>query len=267
MKKIKFLLLTVLMFVFSSCTQFVYVYEIEKDGVISNEELYVYEDSVLQIAYSFWDNHGRLCFLLTNKSDKPIYIDWKKSSFIKNGVTFSYWDDVEIRKLNGVVVSSRLNNASLENTLLPFNSLSVGSDYYSSVEYITKQERITFVPPKTSLIRDDYKIIRMNLRINQSNQKVIAKEDTYSKKSNVITENFTKENSPLIFRNFITYSYNEEFNEEIRVDNLFYLNRVKKMRKREFQTRPKLDNKSKEFISFYPYKNNRDFYCIEKKSY
>ena len=39
-----------------------------------------------------------MTFTIFNKLDIPIYIDWKKSSYIDNSVKLNYWVDEEMKK-------------------------------------------------------------------------------------------------------------------------------------------------------------------------
>ena len=244
----------------SSCKQYVYVYEVKADQLTLDREIFVYSNDTIQIVYSFWKNFGEMTFVITNKSDKPLYIDWKKSTFIKNSTKFEYWEDIEIRKKKGTSTGSTFNSTYLNNLLTPFNSISYGVYSINSTEYITRQERITFLPPETNIIRNDYSILEQNIELNQERIKVIQKNDTYYKKGNVLFEDFSMNNSPLIFRNFLTLAFDEDFDEEFHIDNKFYISRVNKMKTNQFKSKPKIDKQKKLYISDYPYKKYKDFY-------
>ena len=93
MKKIYFALIGILFF--SSCintlrttqafkTQSLYV-------KLNDNNKYRYEDSLVIIDYDFWSSGGVVNFSIYNKSDAPIYINWKNSNFIFNGYNNEYW--------------------------------------------------------------------------------------------------------------------------------------------------------------------------------
>ena len=74
---------------------------------------------------------------------------------------------------------------------------------------------------------------------------------------------FSREDSPLIFRNFITYSVFENFSQEKYVSNEFYVRSVEFINEKSFAIWK--TEKGKSFYEF-PFKKGVDFY-LSKNEY
>ena len=82
MKLLATLFVTILFF--SSCSlKLTHLYETKPLSSTSNKDN-TFENDTLKIIYSFWSEGGVFSFSVYNKLSIPLYIDWKKSSFIKN---------------------------------------------------------------------------------------------------------------------------------------------------------------------------------------
>ncbi len=93
---LKRLLVSALTLLFlASCGDLVQVvYTAPIDNSIKKEKgFYVYENDDVRIVYSFWHDNGIMSFSLYNKLNKPIYIDWKKSSFVNKQQRFPYYSN------------------------------------------------------------------------------------------------------------------------------------------------------------------------------
>jgi hypothetical protein len=76
---------------FSSCIQYTQLFQTVATSKMEKEkDYYAFENDTLKIVYDFWAERGILFFSIYNKLDIPIYLDWKKCSFIKNGDKYDY---------------------------------------------------------------------------------------------------------------------------------------------------------------------------------
>lgn len=100
--------------------------------------------------------------------------------------------------------------------------------------------------------------------------KEVPRQDKPKKKTKIYEKLYSKETSPLIFRNYLTFSFSENFEDEFYVGNEFYVSEVNKMDVRHFEY-PKRDesvrvgkiylkNEKGEIIWFSDFKNDRSFY-------
>ena len=97
MKKFTYLAMLMLI-ILSSCGSYVQVFETKTANTKIEDEHYTFENDSIKIIYNFWKNKGLLSFSIYNKLNKPVYVDWKKSSYINNSIKRNYWEDTESTK-------------------------------------------------------------------------------------------------------------------------------------------------------------------------
>lgn len=180
-----------------------YVFQLQtthSNNVVYSSNKYRYEDSLLIINYDLWSAGGQLSFSIYNKSAKPLYIDWGRSNFIYNGQSYDYWQDNVKSTTNGVSVGQRIS---------PRSSIAVGN----SVTIVTKEKPQVQLPPQSFI-----PIYKFN--INQPFYYAFVICDT-------CTYKFTEQNSPIIFRNYLSISKSQDLSNPIFVDNKFWIDHIK----------------------------------------
>ena len=186
------------------------------ENIKINNGYYTFEDDKVSIVYDFWADHGSMQFIVYNKTDRPIYVDWNKSAFISQKVKISYYEDRE--KLSGVTTS--LNHSSI---------IALGSGVSVSFMNATKvrEEKITFIPPKTSVSKNFNNLIS-NIYYEIDKDEAQEKDIDGAKVYELV---FSQE---ITFRNFITYSTTDKFDNEFYIDNGFKLIKVQTMKEKDF---------------------------------
>lgn len=184
---------------------------------------FVHENDTIKVSYSFWAEQGIMSFVIQNKLNIPIYIDWKKSSYIDNNMKVDYYSDDVTKTFSSSTVSNvyfpRANWLGIFGPTI--TSGTVGS------EVTTKQERITFVPPNSYIIKSSFKLFANSFfKAKKSDYSEISTDRHQSKLITAYVENADKNTSNLMFRNFITYSTKENFESESYVNNEFYVSKV-----------------------------------------
>lgn len=224
----------ILFIIFSSCQTptLVQSYAIQNTDGASNDSLFwVFENDTVKIIYDFYADHGKMSFVIFNKSKVPLYIDWRKSSFVANDVKNDYWKDNVVTKGQ---YSGRSNSVVFRRPtygLFSFYSgLSAASHYGYSESVMSKPERITSIPPNSKHFKVDYTIVRSPVVILKPIQEesVFLKLPNTTRKQEVKTYRslYTNENTPLSFRNFLALSFTESFDKEFYIDNHFYVSSV-----------------------------------------
>jgi hypothetical protein len=262
-KILKVLFLTSL---FYGCGSYVQVIETKTENTKIEENMYVYENDSILVIYDFWHDKGLLNFSIYNKLNKPMYVDWKKSSYINNGVKRNFWEDIEISK--SIENRSGYSYGGKKSLIAYTNSVNV-----SSSETI-KPEKITFIPPKSNYLRSQFFLMPISF-IKVKNYPIIKEMPKLNNENKVVKYNekeFNKNNTPLIFRNFLTLSYSENFSSEFYVDNEFYISKVIKVDKNQFEGYKKsTNNKLYEVdengrrIIISPFQKSTSFYIKMKK--
>jgi hypothetical protein len=130
--------------------------------------------------------------------------------------------------------------------LKPGYAVSAGSS--SSVSSTVKVERITFIPPSSNYNRSQFYILPIPFfkLDTKTDFEEVTRNDNSKKTTKVYKADFTKENSPLVFRNFLTFSTTEDFETEFYVDNEFYIEEILEMDERHFG-QPRKDETKKGF--------------------
>lgn len=217
--------LLALMLLLCSCKKYVQIVYTKPIGTeIKNDHgIYSYENNDVRVDYDFWSYQGSMAFNIYNKTNKPIYIDWNKSSFVQSNRKYPYFNNSE--KSNVVVVSKGRSAHSLT----PVYDAIVGANNTVSTGSGTsvKEEKITFIPPHSAITKRTYRLIdyfyfRTDIktepgRINEVNVLVTYPVDKVQ------------------FRNFLSYSSREDFASESYVDNGFEIPKIVSVPENEFE--------------------------------
>lgn len=256
-----YLIIFVFVFLIFGCKSYVQVISTKSTNTETENGFFIYENDSIKITYSFWQKKGLVTFGIYNKLNQPIYVDWKKSSYIDNSIKLNYW--IEEERSNSLNVYGNYYYSGP--SLIPGNHYStIGVN--NSVKI--KIERITFIPPKSNYYCSHFYIMpNAFINLNRSSS-------TYNEKNKSFEVYYTKDNTPLLFRNFITFSLSEDFKSEFYIDNEFYVSEVLEMNKDDFQYYKRDESrKGRYYISdekgvpivFSDYKKENAFYVYVPK--
>jgi hypothetical protein len=195
----------VFLILFASCT--VALVQTKSSNTKILDGFYGFENDTISLKYDFWLERGVMRFTIVNKLKSPIFLDWKKSSFLFGDTKLDYWQDIEIRKSSGLYGMYSVNNIG----------------YFGSTT-ITKPERITFIPPDT----------KIDIAVFLISPKGFIPGGQAAKSGKPNTFKFDQTNSPIKFGNFLTYSTVESFDREYYIKNDFYVSQVDVMKRSKF---------------------------------
>ncbi|MDT8394323.1 MAG: hypothetical protein RQ761_10785 [Bacteroidales bacterium] len=214
--------------IISSCSPktFYQVYKTQPIGDISTgDNSLKYEDENCILIYDFWEYGGNIGFRFYNKTYDDIYVNLDKCFFILNGSSFNYFKHRVYTYSKGTGVSSissgtasvavtGLNTYNLiqTNQLAATSTAELMASRGYSVSYA--EEMIVCIPAKTSKLISEYLI----------NNTLIRDCDLYKypKNKQINTLIFTRDNSPLVFSNRITYTVGDS-EENIDFENEFFV--------------------------------------------
>jgi hypothetical protein len=213
---------------FTSCLPVFYqIYTVEPVGdIVTKEGEIVYDDQNFKVIYDFWSNGGNPGFQFANKSDKNIYINLAESFFIRNGISNNYYKQRVFSKGSSSAISSSLglqnaravtgrNNFNLiqTNAISANSSISTLTSSANAVAY--NEEKIVCVPPRSSRFIREY-------LINDSRLISCDLPKAPKFKGDVKTLLYSKEQSPIVFRNRISYTIDKN-DSLLFFENEFYL--------------------------------------------
>lgn len=213
--------------IFAGCSgPHVQVFETKSLTCHLADDYYAFENDTVLITYNFWSEKGFMEFTIFNKLNIPIYVDWKKSSYIDNKVKLNYWSD-DVTTTTSVTQSSAY--------------------YYKSYAKTVREERITFIPPSSSTKLGLYYILPITHFALSKNAKsqIIPRSDNPKRSTVIYFEEFDIFKSPVTFRNFMTLSTSEGFENQFYVDNQFSVTKVIELQKRHLEYK-KLDESRKD---------------------
>lgn len=223
---------------------------------IKADSLYTFENDTIKIVYSFWKQKGVLGYAVFNKLSVPLYIDWKKSSFVVNDVKMNYWADETIS--TGTSIHSGYYSGGYYGLL----GISGGSTISSGKS--VKPERITFLAPHSEIIKSEFSLWSGNgILMGVGSKSSLLRKPGYGDVQ-VKYLDYSKSNSPLVFRNFLSYSMTENFSAEIYVDNEFYVSKIQQMKYSAFQGRFYYDKERKAQRMDEPFSSPTKFYINVK---
>jgi hypothetical protein len=190
-----------------------------KSDILQHDTLLLEENDTLEIIYNLYGTNGLLSFTIYNKSDKPLYVDWKRSAFIRGENRTVYWQD----RAEILLVTEGYSIDWLRD-------FSTNRSYSYGVMH--KPEQVSFIPPKTAISMARFRIDATIWNGDFTTQTV---KNSYKKGEGfVLTKDFDNTNSPIAFRNFLTFSLKHDFSEEFYIDHSFWAGNITHMKKKQF---------------------------------
>lgn len=212
------------------------------------DEGLVLDNDTLTIRYNFASERGQMHLTLINKLNQPLYVDWKRSSFIIGQDKVDYWQDVADVNLTGSSYNNRYSRYSIGNL--------------SGV--ISKENQVGFIPPQTKLEKRQFVVLPSgNLRltgpytVEQEEAKSVARKKTIA----VNTYAYAIDQSPLTFRNYLTLSTDKDFKTEFHIDTKFWASDVKVLPRDQILTRQTTGGEY-QYSEPVPFKKADSFYVV-----
>ena len=211
--KNKFFLLYcfILAFIMQSCREAQWYCQVFSVKSTEENNDVVFSNNGIKISYDFWAEGGSASFWIENNTTEDIYLDLSKSFFINNGVVFDYYKN---RVFGQTMLTTGFNTSN-----------TVSYDKSTQVYYM--EEKILCIPANScrrieceqsiySWLYRDCNLFVYGERGKKTNEFDFSKSST-----------FNKSNSPIVFRNVITYYIAEEKPEQMRkITNEFYVDEI-----------------------------------------
>lgn len=191
-----------------------------------DETNYVFESDSLTIRYSFWDEDGVLGFSVYNHMSRPVYIDWKRSSFIQNGQKLDYWQETTVSSSSAIyssVLRSGLFGRGVNTGIVVTNGKEM------------KIERYTFIPPQSKYIRKQFSLNGEERIEVDFDQRMECRVKGRDKRVRLQSRSFSRADTPLEFRNYIAFTRSEGDDVEFYLDHAFHVSRAVKTRTRSIK--------------------------------
>ncbi len=198
-------ILIVLLFACFSCQMSYQLIKVESnlpkaDSLSSNP--FQSENSEIKIMYDFWGHGGSTTFKVYNKTTKIIYLNLKSCHFIINNQSKDYYVDYTETSSSSYSLGSYKQQQSGRSN----------SDIISGGHSITYRPKpVIEIPPNSYIEVPGFQIISSELK------KCFGNGLDYSQQHRA----FTKENTPLLFKNYISYGIMESDLSKIVIDEFW----------------------------------------------
>jgi hypothetical protein len=188
----------------------------------ASDEGLIHRNNDLTLTYTFWEKGGEMAYIIQNKSDEIIYIDLKRSFFIKNGAANTYYIDKKrtSTELSGEAEKEEYEFLGVEQEEASYESSS------TSVEVANKAK--IAIPPKSHK-----SISRFSLTTSVFDY--CGLDQGFSNFEELThTKEFDRQSSPLIFENYLKYSFDKDLEEVKTIRNAFYVSKVENVKSEDF---------------------------------
>jgi len=223
-------------FLLSSCsttTSFYQLVDIESDDIKDNQS----SNQDLDVYFDFWGDGGSSTYKIHNKGEKTLYIKYDECQLIINGQAQDLYDNsVYTNSKSTSIIKGRSVSKSASGAVAGIGILSGLAEAYSrsasasgsvskgntnSSSKTFSDKKVYVLSPNSS--RDIYGPDLQSYVFSDCDM-----VEYPSKKKSDLDNGFsyTNENSPLKFRIFITYGFNEQFSDKKTYSITGYVNRI-----------------------------------------
>ncbi len=252
----KVLMFAIAVIALASCSNklpmFYQVYEVASPDVKTTPDVMVYENQDCRITYNLWANGGNLSFMIQNMTGKDLYLVMPRSFFILNGVASDYYsgatNTISLSMASGV---SDVSSASMGLSGYAYyqtgqwfpttisRSQSLVSTTSSAVAHsMSKPEKeIICIPPHASKLINGFALSDYVYKVcGEKSEKI-----NYPKEQANVNE-YTQEDTPLMIRNRLAYTFNAQGEDVQMIENTFYVQSVKNYFEKTFISKNKVQD-------------------------
>lgn len=227
MKKYYYILF--LLIALAACTSQNY-YQLLETGsntsVLSNNSI-VFGNEDLEISFDLWGDNGNGSFTVYNKTDKDIFIDLKRSHLIINDLAITYFQNRNFSNKKISVLSPASDDVIREQQSIKLPGVSPKPASVQADESVVfLEERILCIPPHSKQM-----IFGFNLLENIYRDCYLYRFPTDKQ---ILSSEFTDQNSPYVYRNRISYSIDEKFTTVKTLENNFFVKKITNYPENEF---------------------------------
>ena len=227
-------------FITSCSVQYMQIATLKSDQVtMQSDGSFTSQHSEFTLKYDFWSYPGEVVFVVSNNSDKDLYLNLEKSFFINNGFAYDYYqnrtfihsnrssisttnssstDAIKEAGISGQTPYGLDGNVSLAQSYNKASSYSTHSEIGKTIEY--KENKVVCIPSHSSKTFNEF-----NLYFDLYRECGFPRDPS---KEDIITLEFTEDNSPKVFENRLMFIVDDK---EIPINHKFYVCELENIRK------------------------------------
>jgi hypothetical protein len=206
----KIILLSISIIILASCSVYRYT-TVESKSIQKNDRaVFSEENDTMRIEYDFSGFGGPVSIMIFNKTNQPLYIDWRRSSIIVNNKAISYFNP-------NVRIDGTISSQSIQLT----NQVVDGQAIISAD--LRTQQGSTFIPPQT-YTQNTYvyltSFVDPRIPIKQmKREKLQIKQFKY----HLWKADFSETNTPLFFKSYLTFMLGDNNGQYFSKQHNFYI--------------------------------------------
>jgi hypothetical protein len=213
----RYLILSLLIiFLFGSCSSYEYLTLNSPQIPKNNKKEFSWENDTMKLVYNFHGEGGPMSVTIYNKTEKPLFVNWKKSALIRDGHSTSLFNSsVQVTgeiATSGVPLRSRVATAS-------YSSLSASFDLPQGVELIPPASDI-----KKSLLAVQDAAVLYSLKEDTARSEKLT--DAYGVVAKFRRFSFEEAQSPFQFRSYLTFVLGNDNSPEFSIQHSFYAKEI-----------------------------------------
>jgi hypothetical protein len=174
-----------------------------------------FENDTLRLTWRLEGKGGAITLNIYNKTDQPLYVNWKKSAYIRNEQATALFNNNLTIQGNSAAIAYRTGRATLsEGRYAASVSLPEGTD---------------FIPPASSLSRQLPNLERTGLLATYFSDSLPEKKSIASdglNHSRYRAANFSEDQSPVRFKSYLTFSIGNNNPQEFAETCSFYIGEI-----------------------------------------
>ncbi len=223
-------LISIFLLSVTACHSKMQIASLKCDKIPLSDSLMVFQDSLVDVKFYFYENNGSKAFTIKNKTERPVFLDFKNTFIMINKNRLNLWEDVS-------QFTGKTNQYNISEFEYSRGTIKAA---------IKKPERIIMIPPKSlQIVNTATPLLKRQILLSETQKENVKANWTSKNKTTVIESmDFTNENTPLKFRIFISLSKTEDFRDPFYFDFNFWLNNMLQMDARQA-------TKSKKFAKHY----------------
>lgn len=204
------ILLLGLAVLFSSCS-YEYVTIASDDAFTNDNNDLVSENDSVRIVYNFHGDNGLVNISIYNKMSEGLIVDWSRSALVIGETALVYYDPrLRIRG----------------NIRTPVNQDPMFDKSQSLSATVQRDEAKGFIPPQSKITERGYHLVRSGRMSTDSMNMVQEKLNSGYTKLNIKKGTFTKSDSPIVFRSYLTFLSANNETQVFTITNSFYVSEV-----------------------------------------
>ncbi len=178
----------------------------------------VYKKDNVTLNYNLWGSQGNLKYQIVNQSNEIMYVDLKRSFFIKDSNAYSYHPNQTTQTKPSLYLNPDKERQQDDTLIVQGLYPSVDRLNEGSEKTDLSSKETIMVPPKSKKTILSFKV-KQDIFEFCDLKRDVSRADTAVK-------NFSMGNTPMTFENYLVYSFDKNFENTSKIRNKFWVEKL-----------------------------------------